>query len=149
VDLAPASPQYREYLGEYYHVLNRPEEALATWRKMAEGTQRTAANVARLAEVLAQFGYLQEALPEIVAACELNPKDYSLALKAADMQVRGEHYDPALASLSRAEKLAQNDEEREAVLTQQIKTFTLQNRLADSLRTAGVGVSFADKWTDF
>src|SRR5205085_8472059 len=30
-----------------------------------------------------------------------------------------------------AESLAQNDEEREAVLTQQIKTYTLDNKLAD------------------
>ena len=39
------------------------------------------ANVARLAEVLAQFGYLKEALPEIAAACELDPKDFALRSK--------------------------------------------------------------------
>ena len=114
-----------------YHILKRPDEALATWRKMAEGNQRTATNLARLAEVLAQFGYMKEALPEIAAACELDPKDFSLQLKAADLQIRGEQYDAALASLARAEKLAQNDEEREAVLSQQIKTHMLQNKLAD------------------
>src|SRR5205823_3626803 len=131
VELAPGSPQYLEYLGEYYHLLKRTDEALATWRKMTDGKQRTAANLLRLAEVLAQFGYLSEALPEVAAACELDPKDYSLQLKAADFGIRAEKYDEALASLARAETLAQNDEEREAVLTQHIKIYTLQSRLAD------------------
>jgi tetratricopeptide (TPR) repeat protein len=131
VELAPDSPQYLEYLGEYYHILKRTDEALATWRKMTEGKQRTAANLLRLAEVLSQFGYLSEALPEIAAACQIDPKDYALALKAADFAIRGDQFDTALDHLTRAEKLAQNDEEREAVLTQQIKTFTLQNRLGD------------------
>src|SRR5262245_16592398 len=129
VELAPDSPQYLEYLGEYYHILKRTDEALATWRKMTEGKQRTAGNLLRLAEVLAQFGYLNEALPEIAAACEIDPKDYALALKAADFAIRGDQFDTALDHLARADKLAQNDEEREAVLSQQIKTYTLQDRL--------------------
>src|SRR5437762_652989 len=37
VELAPTSPQYLEYLGEFYHLLKRESDALATWRKMAEG----------------------------------------------------------------------------------------------------------------
>lgn len=129
VELAPTSPQYREYLGEFYHILKRPDDALATWKKMAEGGQRTATNVARLAEVYAQFGYAPQALQEIAAACELDPKDFSLQLKAAELQARSEAYEPGLASLARAEKLAQNDEEREAVLAQQIKIYSLQDKL--------------------
>ncbi|MCI0361269.1 MAG: tetratricopeptide repeat protein, partial [Planctomycetaceae bacterium] len=131
VALAPQSPQYLEYLGEYYHILKRTDDALATWRKIADGKLRTGENLARLAEVFAQFGYLREAQPEIAAACELDPKNFSLALKAADLQIRGEQLDAALASLSRGQKLAQNDEEREAVLSQQLKTYTLQNRLPE------------------
>src|SRR5207247_1877587 len=56
VGLAPGAPQYLEYLGEYYHILKRPDDALATWRKMTAGEARTATTLARLAEVLAQFG---------------------------------------------------------------------------------------------
>ena len=37
IESAPDAAQYREYLGEYYHSLKRPEEALATWRPIAEG----------------------------------------------------------------------------------------------------------------
>jgi tetratricopeptide (TPR) repeat protein len=129
VELAPTSPQYREYLGEYYHILKRPDEALDTWRQLTAGPQRTAVNTTRLAEVLAQFGYLEQALPEIAEACRLDAKDFSLQLKAADMQIRGNSLDDALASLERAETLAQNDEEHEAVLAQQLKVYTLEGRL--------------------
>ena len=65
VELAPASAQYREYLGEYLHSLKRSDEALATWRPMAEGANRTAKNLARLSEVLAGFGYRKEAIESL------------------------------------------------------------------------------------
>src|SRR5207247_10640841 len=132
-----------------YGILKRESDALATCRKMAEGQQRPATSLARLAEVLAQFGYLKEALPQIAAACELDPKDFGLALKAADLEIRAESYDTALASLAKADKLSQNDEEREAVLNQQIKTYTLQNKLSDlaaelTLKAAGASASHQD-----
>jgi tetratricopeptide (TPR) repeat protein len=125
------SPQYLEYLGEYYHVLKRSDDALATWRKMAAGQSRTATNLARLAEVLAQFGYLQQALPEIAAACELEPRDLGLHLKAAELRSRAEQYDAALASLAKAETIAQNDDERELVLNQTMKCLELQGTLGE------------------
>ena len=62
IELAPNAPQYREYLGEYYHSLKRSEEALATWRPIAEGANRTSKNLSRLAEVFAGFGYRKEAI---------------------------------------------------------------------------------------
>ena len=43
ITLAPEATQYREYLGEYFHSLKRSDDALATWRPIAEGDQRTAA----------------------------------------------------------------------------------------------------------
>ena len=75
---------------------SEPEEAQATWREIAEGKNRTAANLARLAEVLAGFGYLKEAAVEIAAACELDPKDFALQLKAADVFLRNEQYERRL-----------------------------------------------------
>ena len=60
-ELAPANPQYHEYIGEYLHNLKRPDEAKAAWAKIADGTNKNAKNLARLAEVLAGFGYLKEA----------------------------------------------------------------------------------------
>jgi tetratricopeptide (TPR) repeat protein len=130
VALAPDQPQYREYLGEFYHQLKRSEDALATWRKIADGKNRTAANLARLAEVFASFGYLQEAVPEMAAACQLDPKDFTLQVKNADLLEKLEQHGEALAALDRAAKLAQNDEEREAVLTLQLRIYETEQSLA-------------------
>ncbi len=60
-ELAPANPQYHEYIGEYLHQLKRPDEAQAAWAKIADGPNKNAKNLARLAEVLAGFGYVKEA----------------------------------------------------------------------------------------
>lgn len=130
VALAPDQPQYREYLGEFYHQLKRPKDALATWRKIAEGKNRTAGNLARLAEVYASFGYLKEALPEMAAACKLDPKDFALQVKSADLHVKMEQHTEALAALDRAAKLAQNEEEREAVLAMQLQVYDAEGSLA-------------------
>ena len=59
---APGNPQYREYLGEYLHQLKRHAEAMAEWSKIVEGPNRNAKNLGRLAEVLAGFGYVKEAI---------------------------------------------------------------------------------------
>ena len=123
VELAPDDPQYREYLGEYYHLLKQPEEALKVWKEIASGKRRTAENVARLAEVYSGFGYAKEAMAEIAAACKLDAKDFSLQLKASDYHTRGEKYDEALAFVAAAQKLAANDDEKEEVLLQQIKVY--------------------------
>jgi predicted Zn-dependent protease len=154
VSLAPTAPQYREFLGEYLHLLKRPEEALATWKKIADGKLRTPENLSRLAEVLAQFGYAREASVEIQAAAELDAKDFSLHLRAADYQARAEQLDGAVASLGRAEGLAQNDEEREAVLAQRIRILQQMGKLttvSEELRTSlekssETNAAAADQW---
>lgn len=131
IELAPDVPQYREYLGEYYHRLERRDEALATWRKIVEGKNRTPTNLSRLAEVLAGFGYLTEAIATNSEACELDKKDFSLWLKQSDFLHQAERFDEALAQLTIADSLTTNDEEREAVLAREIK-----NRQANgSLKT--------------
>ncbi len=40
IKLAPDAAQYREYLGEYLHLLKRTDEALAAWREIAAGRGR-------------------------------------------------------------------------------------------------------------
>ncbi|MDB5388547.1 MAG: tetratricopeptide repeat protein, partial [Planctomycetaceae bacterium] len=135
VTLAPGQPQYLEYLGENYHQLKRVDEALATWRKIAAEKNRTAANLARLAEVFSSFGYLKQAIPEIQEACKLDPKDLSLYVKAADLLTKAEQYPAALEALSKAEKLAQNSEEAELILTVQLKVFKLEESLAMRTKT--------------
>ncbi len=72
IDKAPNEPQYREYLGEYLHRLQRPDEAVVAWSEMATGSRRTKENLIRLAEVLNQFDQIEPALASMREACSLN-----------------------------------------------------------------------------
>ncbi|MEJ7636418.1 MAG: tetratricopeptide repeat protein [Singulisphaera sp.] len=121
VDLAPDNPQYREYLGEFLHTLKRPDEALAAWKPIAEGKNRDAKNLVRLAEVLAGFGYLKQALPPMTEAVALEGDDFNLRLKLAQLLHRAERFDDARPQLDASERLAENDEEKGAALEAQVK----------------------------
>jgi tetratricopeptide (TPR) repeat protein len=123
VELAPASAQYREYLGEYLHTLKRSEEALAAWKPIADGANRNAKNLARLAEVLGGFGYIKEAIAVQADAVSLEADDFNLVLKYADLLERNEQHDAALAQLDTATRLAGNDDDRESALLAQIKIY--------------------------
>jgi tetratricopeptide (TPR) repeat protein len=129
VELSPDAVQYREYLGEYYHSLKHSGEALAAWREIAAGKNRTPENVARLAEVLANFGYLDEAIVNILEACRLDAGELKYRLKAADLLSRAEKYGDALAQLADAEKCADGPEAQETVLRQRIHNLQLAERL--------------------
>ena len=85
ITLSPNAAQYREYLGEYYHSLKRSEEALATWRPIAEGPNRTSKNLARLAEVFAGFGYRKEAVAAMADAVSLEKDDFTLRMTYAEL----------------------------------------------------------------
>ncbi len=141
---APNQPQYREYLGEFYHILKRPEDALATWTAIAEGERHTAGNVARLAEIYNSFGYLDEAASQIADACRLDPKDFSLQLKAADYHARSGEYKQALAFIDHANKLAATADEQESVITQRIEVFRASRSLDEEI-TALAAVVLKDK----
>ncbi|MBI3862541.1 MAG: tetratricopeptide repeat protein, partial [Planctomycetia bacterium] len=129
VELSPESPQYREYLGEYLHTLKRKDEALAVWREMASGKKRTSENLARLAEVLSGFGYLEEGITHILEACQLADDEFKYPLKAAELLSRAEKYDEALKQLDQAEKLSDSPENVETVLAQRIRNLQLGDRL--------------------
>ncbi len=131
IELSPNDPQYREYLGEYYHILKRPEEALATWKQIAVEARRNALNVSRLAEVYNSFGYLDQAVKEIADACKLDSKDFALQLKAAEYHSRANKFEEALAFVDTADALAANDEEHEATLNQRIDVFRAARRLEE------------------
>ena len=73
IDKAPNEPQYREYLGEYLHRLQRPDEAVVAWNEMGTGSRRTKENLIRLAEVLNQFNQIEPALASMREACGLSP----------------------------------------------------------------------------
>ena len=133
IELSPGDPQYREYLGEYYHVLKRPEEAMEIWKTITEGERHNVANVARLAEVYNSFGYLEHAVEKIAEACKLDAKDFGLHVKASEYHSRASKYDEALEYILTADKLATNDEEREAVIVQRVEIFQSSRRLEDEI----------------
>ncbi len=133
ISLAPEQAQYREYLGEYFHTLKRKDEALTTWRAIADGKLKTAPNVARLAEVLASFGYLAEAVETNADACKLDPKDFALQVKQVDLLAQADQHDQALTQLAIVKKLSANDEEREASLMRELRELQALNKLKERI----------------
>ena len=129
IEVAPNAAQYREYLGEYYHSLKRPEEALATWRPIAEGANRTSKNLARLAEVFAGFGYRKEATAAMAEAISLEKDDFTMIMTYAELLHQENSNDEALKQITLASKLASNPEEAEQVLIAQIKIFQATDAL--------------------
>ena len=150
VELSPDAPQYREYLGEYYHTQKQSDEALAAWREIAAGKNRTPENVARLAEVLAGFGYLDEAIANILEACRLDAGEFKYLFKAADLLSRAEKYGEALEQLAHAERLVDGPEGQETVLRQRIRNLQLADRLdgeIESMQKANAGqAATAERW---
>ncbi len=133
IELAPDAAQYREYLGEYFHSLKRPDEAIAVWNAIAEGPNRNSKNLGRLGEVLAGFGFLKQAETSFADACKLDPKDFELRLKHADVLYQLEKHDDADAELAEAGKLALDDDQAEAVFTQQVRNDQASNRVAERI----------------
>jgi tetratricopeptide (TPR) repeat protein len=141
IELAPTSPQYREYLGEYYHTLKRPEDALATWRGIASGPDRSAASQARLGEILAGFGYKSEAIDAFFEACKLDPGSYPPRLRLTELLLGARRFDEAEVQLVAAEPLAENEERREEILTRRIELDEAAGRLAARLTTLSAEVA--------
>ena len=130
IELAPNNAQYREYLGEYFHNLKRPDEAKAAWAKIADGANKNAKNLTRLAEVLAGFGYVKDAVTPLTEAVDQEKDDFSLRLALAGYLTRLERNDEAEAQLAVAGKLAERDEEKIAVLEARVKNDQAASRLA-------------------
>src|SRR5262249_37402688 len=128
-DLASANPQYREYLGEYLHQLKRPANAMAEWAKIAAGPNKNAKNLGRMAEVLAGFGYVKEAIAPLQEAVALDKDDFDLRMKLADLSHRLEKFDDAETQLAAAAGLASKDEEKSAVLEARVKNDQATGRV--------------------
>ena len=129
VELAPGDPQYREYLGEFLHIQKRPEEALSVWSGIAEGSHRNAINLTRLAEVYNSFGFSDRAIVEISDAVKLDPKDFSLQIRAAEYHSRAGKFDEALQFVATAESLSASEDERDTVIQQRIDVLQASQQL--------------------
>jgi tetratricopeptide (TPR) repeat protein len=150
IDLGPESPQYREYLGEYYHQLKRPLDAQATWRGIAEGVSRTPVNLERLGDVLANFGYKSEAIETVGQAITLDPASYSLRLRQGGLLLDARRFEEAEAQLVAAESLADDVEHREEVLDKRISVDEASGRIPfriDALKVEVTGPKAGDAST--
>jgi tetratricopeptide (TPR) repeat protein len=150
IKLAPESTQYREYLGEYYHALKRPNDALATWRAGVEGPARNARTLGRLGEVLGGFGYRKEAVEPLTEACRLEPDDFDLRLKLADLKLALDVPLEALTELEKAEKSASAEEQTEAVMERLIRAYQASGTLAsriEGLQKSLAATPSAAGWT--
>ncbi|MCA9069891.1 MAG: tetratricopeptide repeat protein, partial [Planctomycetaceae bacterium] len=139
IQLAPKEPQYKEYLGEYLHRLDRHKEALPVWRSIAEGELRTRENLVRLAEVLHQFEEPKEALKTLAEACEKNPT-ITERIRYAEWLRDEEAYEKALAQLKLASEQTDTVDDREKIFTEEVKTYQaagqLEERIAETRKSA-------------
>lgn len=148
IELEPEDLQYREYLGEYFHILNRPDEARQIWQAMVEGDQRTTQNLARLSEVYKSFGYTEEALESLEAACEMDP-EFSDRIRLSTMFRDARRFDDSLVQLAKVEKLAASPEEQQIILQERIKTLLDAGQLAaktTALERQVSDTSTAEEW---
>jgi tetratricopeptide (TPR) repeat protein len=149
IDLAPDAAQYREYLGEYYHSLKRSDEALATWRPIAEGKNRSSKNLARLAEVFAGFGYRKEAIAAMADAISLEKDDFGLLMTYAQLLNEDGQHDLALQQIAAASKRTSNPEEVEQILIAEIKVYQATEKLVDQIAALEKEIGAdapADRW---
>ncbi len=139
IELAPGEPQYREYLGEFFHQLDRKDEALATWRELASGERETRDNLVRLSEVLGTFHFGEEALAAIAKACEMKPT-FGHRARYAELLREAKRYDDAQRQLDLAEPLAEDPELRELVLVERIKNYQAAGELDKRIDEAQAAV---------
>src|SRR5439155_13724665 len=111
----------------------RSAEALTSWRPIAEGPNRNAKNLARLAEVFAGFGYRKEAIAAMADAISLEKDDFTLLMTYAELLHQDGQHDLALAQIDLASKRTSNPEEVEQILIAQIKVFQATDKLSERI----------------
>ena len=76
---------------------------------------------------------MKEALPKLVEAVSLEPDAFDLRLKLASLNHRLEKYDDAETQLAAAARLAEKEEEKDAILDARVKNDQAANRLAQRI----------------
>lgn len=135
IELAPDDLQYREYLGEYLHSLNRTDDAVEIWKQIASGNRRTTQNLVRLSEIFSSFGFSERALAALQEACDDDP-ELSDRLRLARMLQDASQPQQALDQLELAGEMTSSDDERETVLKTEIRVLRDAGLLA--ARTAAL-----------
>ena len=132
IELSPNEPQYREYLGEYYHVLERSDDAKATWKQVAAGGKRNTKNLVRLAEVFHGFGYREDAVAAMTDACGLDP-EFNDRVRYSQMLREVERYEDADKQLNLARDISETQDERQMVLGERIKNLQASDKLEGAI----------------
>ena len=148
VQLAPGDVQYLEYLGEYYHTLQRHDKARATWQQIVAGNLRNTQSLVRLSEIFNGFGYKQEALTTMQDACNLDPGSGDL-IRLSTMLRDNQLFDESLKQLDRASSLTASPEEQQIILDGRIATYMASGQLAartDELISAIGNRGTSDQW---
>ncbi len=136
VELAPNDPTYREYLGYFYNRTEQKDKAIAALKQIAEGSRRTAGNLAQLGGIFRALNYDEEAVAAMKDAAELAPKDFELQLRYAEILTEQEKYDAAKAQLEVVQALVESDDELLSYVNQETKLLAASNELkptADAL----------------
>ncbi|MEM9589315.1 MAG: tetratricopeptide repeat protein, partial [Planctomycetota bacterium] len=132
IALRPEAAQYREYLGEYLHRLDRKPEALEVWTAIAEGDRKNRDSLIRLAEVLNTFKYSDKSLAAFEQAMSLDPT-FNQRLRFASLLAGSDRFDDSLAQLDAAQTAAESPEEREQVLRARIGVYTGSGKLTERI----------------
>jgi tetratricopeptide (TPR) repeat protein len=134
ITLAPDQPQYKVDLGDLYHSLQQRDKALEIWRAIAAGDLRTTENLVRLANVLRNHDYRDEALQTMRDVVEMSPTFHHhirLAQMLRDIALSGDRgrLEESLAQVSLASAIAESPEEHETVLQERIRGLQDLGRL--------------------
>ena len=134
VELNPAEPQYREYLGEFYHDREEKEKALSAWEQIATPPRRSGQTLHRLAEVLSGFGYDDPAIQAAAEACALAKDDFTIHMTYVDLLTDAGKYQETLPLLRHMDTIAENLEQSEAILDRRIQSLQGAELLDDELK---------------
>ncbi|MCA9140924.1 MAG: tetratricopeptide repeat protein, partial [Planctomycetales bacterium] len=132
IKVDPESPQYREYLGEYYHQLNRIDDAIKTWESIAQGDRRNRDSLVRLAEVYGTFKQNKRSLDAWRDAAELD-LTFPQELRYAQILRDATQFDDAIKRLDAAEKIAETPDEHEQLLKERIVTYQKAGTLSEQI----------------
>lgn len=132
IDLAPQMHQYREYLGEYFHRLRRNDDAIATWNSIASGSRRNRDSLVRLAEVFSTFDLLDDSLKAWRDAATFD-LTFDQRLRYAQTLGRAKQHVQSIAQLESAATIAQSRDERERLLTAQVKQYVDSEKTFDKI----------------
>lgn len=148
IELAPDQPQYREYLGEYLHKLDRQAEALTAWEAIAAGPRENRENLIRLAEVFHTFGHQQRALDAFARAADLDPT-FGQRLRYAELLSRAQQYDDSLHQFGLAEQVAGTPAELDQLLEARLVVYQLQGTLRARIDEARQRAENSDRAGDY